>query len=144
MYSRPLPHIGDVAPSFRTVRKKEGGEVGRWVCVCGGGGVLAQGHRLGSPRRPHMGKREDISSVMQHEQRKKKSQTGAAPMLPRRKMFFALFVARGQHGCCQPRQAGCTGIKEYIVTEETTQAGVNRKKGRGAATAGHFCNNPNT
>ena len=112
--------------------------------VCVGGGGWPKATAWATKGGPTWGREQIFLPSRNTNNQKKNFQTGAEPMLPRRKMFFSLFVARGQHGCFHPRQAGCAGIKEYIATEGTTQARVNRNKGRGAATAGHFCNNPNT
>ena len=111
MYSRPSPHVGDVAPGFRTVGKKEGGEVGRWVCVWGGGG-WPKATAWATKGGPTWGREQIFLPSRNTNNQKKNFQTGAAPMPPRREMFFALLVARGKHGRFHPRQAGCTGRKD--------------------------------
>ena len=87
---------------------------------------------------PTRGKEKICFPSRNTNNRKNNFQTGAAPMQPRRKIFFALLVAQGQHGHFPPWQAGCTGIREDIETEGTTQARDNRNQGRGAASLDIF------
>ena len=75
---------------------------------------MAQGRGPRRQRRTHKGGRKILPSVLQHGQQKKKIQTGATLIPPRRKMFFAFLFARGHRGLFHPRQAGCPGIWEYI------------------------------
>ena len=148
MHSRPLPHVGDVAPGLRTIRKKEGGRGGCEGCEGMGGGKgggWPKAMALAAKGGPTRGTEKICLPLRNTNNRKKKIPNWCSTDSAQKENVFRISYCAGPAWPFSP-PAGLVprymGI--YITTEGTTQARDNRNQGRGAAPDRHCRNNPNT